>query len=253
MTSKGSRGGLIPTEQSDSARRKLQDDKSNGDVMIYPLSSETLFLLACISVGKYATSLLQLDLKQPTPIVSDQQLLQLLRARYRQIRSSWRRKLLSFQTLTSIEFVQFELHRKSLVDIRKRDDIPPADREKEYHYRPLPAEVIPPVGKNYLMHIYNHPKDADQETICLTRFPKRIKERLKLGDTDVSVGWGVEFVEGIHWNKVWCFGFAIVVLSLVVGMAWSWTKKDVQGGFGIAAYMMAFLTFMVGMVQAANS
>jgi hypothetical protein len=207
------------------------------------------FLLTCVRISKYATSLLQLDLKQPARIVSDRQLLELLRTKYSEMRSSWRRILLSFQTLISIEFVQFELHHKALVDIRKRDDIPPSSRKDEYDYRPVPAEVIPPVGKNYLMHIYHHPEDADQETICLERFPKRVKERLKLEQPSLQVGWGIEFVEGIHWNKVWCFGFVIIVLSLIMGIVWSCVKKDVQGGFGIAGYMMAFLTFTVGMVQ----
>jgi hypothetical protein len=233
-------------------REELEVQKNESDVSHEAASHETLFLLTCISIGRYATSLMQLDLKQPAPIVSDRQLLELLRAKYHQIRRNWRRRMLSFQTLTSIEFVQFELHRKSLVDIRKRDDIPPADRN-EYRYQPLPAEVIPPVGKNFLMHIYNHPEDADQETVCLTRFPKRIKERLKLGEADVPIGWGIEFVEGIHWKKVWCFGFAIVLLSLSTGIVWSCTKEDVQGGFGIAGFMMAFLMFTVGMVQAANA
>lgn len=242
-----------PTQQSGTAGGALEAQKNGGHVPSQAVNQETFFLLTCIRIGRYATSLVQLDLKQPAPIVSDRQLLELLRTRYSQIRHSWRRTLLSFQTLTSLEFVQFELHRKSLVDIRKRNDIPPADRRDEYHYHPLPAELIPPVGKNFLMHIYHHPEDAEQETVCLTRFPKRMKERLKLGEAEMPVGWGIEFVEGIHWNKVWCFGFAIVVVSFIVGVGWSWWKRDVQGGFGIAGYMMAFLTFMVGMVQAVNA
>ena len=209
-------------------------------------------MIVSMSLGT-PTTLLQLDLTQPLLMVSDRQLLGLLRARYHQTRTNWRRKLLSFQTLTSIEFVQFELHRKSLVDIRKRDDIPPEHKKDEYAYHPLPAEVIPPIGRNHLMHIYHHPEYADQETVCLTRFPKRIRERLMLDERYVPVGWGIEFVEGVHSNKVWCFGFAIVVLSLITGVVWSSVNKDVQGGFGIAAYMMAFLTFMVGMVQAVNT
>lgn len=230
---------------------KLHEDKEQPN-STEAATQEPLFLLTCISVGRYATSLIQLDLQHPQPTVSDRQLLHLLRTRYTHLRRTWHRALLSFHTLTSIDFVQFELHRKSLVDIRKRNDIPPEDRRNEYRYRPVPAEVIPPVGKNFLMHIYHHPEDADQETVCLARFPKRVKETLKLGGADMPVGWGIEFVEGVHWNKVWCFGFAIVAVSLVTGVVWSCVRRDVQGGFGIAGYMMAFLTFMVGMLQAAS-
>lgn len=53
------------------------------------------------------------------------------------------------------------------------------------------------------MHIYHHPEDADQETVCLTRFPKKVKERLRLGETDLPIGWGIKVMEGMHWNKVW--------------------------------------------------
>lgn len=240
--------------QGQSANKgELDVQKVERNLPNQAVNQGALFLLTCISIGRFATSLLQLDLKQPSAIVSDRQLLELLQARYHQARTNWHRKIFSFQTLISIEFVQFELHRKSLVDIRKRDDIPPAHRKDEYQYHPLPAEVIPPVGKNHLMHIYHHPEDADRETVCLTRFPKRIKERLAFGETDVPVGWGIEFVEGVHWNKVWCFGFAIVVSSLIAGIVWSPAKRDVQAGFGIAACMMPFLTFMVGMLQAANT
>ncbi|KAF7507687.1 hypothetical protein GJ744_010240 [Endocarpon pusillum] len=239
--------------QSGPDQGKLDLRQVDPNVSSQASKHESLFLLTCVTISHFATSLLQVDLKQPLPILSDRQLLELLRTHYHRLRRSWRRRLLSFQTLTSIEFVQFELHRKSIVDIRKRDDIPPEDRKDEYQYRPIPAEVIPPVGRNYLMHIYHHPEDADSETVCLTRFPKRVKERLKLGGTDVPVGWGIEFVEGVHWNKVWCFGFAIVLISLVMGIVWSCVKRDVQSGFGIAGFMMAFLTFMVGMLQAANA
>ena len=87
----------------------------------------------------------------------------------------------------------------------------------------------------------------------MTRFPKRMRERLRLGGEEVEVplGWGIEFVEGTDWRLVWCFGFAIVALSLVVGVVWAAVKRDVQAGFGIAAYMMTFCTFTVGMLQAA--
>ncbi|ERF73923.1 hypothetical protein EPUS_05346 [Endocarpon pusillum Z07020] len=245
--------GSPPMLQPGPDQEKLDLQKDDPNVSTQASNHESLFLLTCITISRFATSLLQLDLKQPLPILSDRQLLELLRTHYHRLRRNWRRRLLSFQTLTSIEFVQFELHRKSIVDIRKRDDIPPEDRRDEYQYRPIPAKVIPPVGRNYLMHIYHHPEDADSETVCLSRFPKRVRDRLELAGTDVPVGWGIEFVEGVHWNKVWFFGFAIVLVSLIMGVVWSSLKRDVQGGFGIAGFMMAFLTFMVGVVQAANA
>ncbi len=75
---------------------------------------------------------------------------------------------------------QFELYMSSLVEIHAHGSIPPESRKDEYRYRPLPAEGIPPVGENHLMHLFNHPEDADEEVVCLEKFPKRLRERLSV-------------------------------------------------------------------------
>jgi hypothetical protein len=114
-----------------------------------------------------------------TNTVCDLQLFQALKGQYAVLRRWWQR-LCSFKTVTCIQFVRFELHRKALVDIRKIDDIPPPIRQNEYRYNPIPTDVIPPIGKNFLMHLYHHPEDADQDTICLSRFPKMKNQRLQI-------------------------------------------------------------------------
>lgn len=214
-------------------------------------NTQTIFLLICTRLSKYATSLSQLPLTQPTPISFDRQLMLLLRSHYTSTRRTWPRVLFSFQTLTAIKFVQFELYRKCLVDVRKYDDIPPPDRKDEYHYSPMPAKVFPPIGSNRLMHIFNHPDHVDGETICLNRFPKRINGRLgsSANGSHAVVGWGIEFVEGRHWKKVWGIGCVVAVLSLFLGTLWSCRTGDVQGGFAIAGYVMAFLLFIMGAVH----
>jgi hypothetical protein len=206
-----------------------------------------LFLLTCMSRGTYAVNLLQLDLRHT---LSDSQLFRALKAQYTGLRHRWQR-IWSFKTAASIQFVQFESHRKALVDIRKRDDIPPESRKDEYKYDPLPADLIPPVGKNFLMHIYQHPEDADRDAICLARFPKRKNERLHIRSGNVTeLGWGLHFEEGLHWKKIWAVGVAVTIASVIFGICWSILKHDIQGGFGVSGYTMAILAFGIGTMQA---
>lgn len=65
----------------------------------------------------------------------------------------------------------------------------------------------------------------------------------------VHVGWGMESVEGVCWNKVCWVGFGIVVFELGDRGGVGTVKRDAQGGSGFAAYMTAFWTFTVGIVQ----
>ena len=68
--------------------------------------------------------------------------------------------LLSLKKLASIDFVQFEAFKSDLADVKKENDIPPASKSNEYRYRPMPADVVPPVGRNHMMHLYEHPDHA---------------------------------------------------------------------------------------------
>ena len=63
----------------------------------------------------------------------------------------------------------------------------------------MPAEVIPPVGENHLMHLYDHPEDAEDSAICLDKVPKKMRERLRMcPQRGTGIGWGIYFVEGLH-------------------------------------------------------
>ena len=105
---------------------------------------------------------------------------------------------LSLKNIKSIQFVQFEMYKSELVDIRKEDDIPPESRQDEYRYCPVPAELIPPIGENHLLHLFTHPEDADDVgEPCLCRMPKKLRERLLICPSrGTRLGWGIYFVEG---------------------------------------------------------
>ena len=161
--------------------------------------------------------------------------------------------VLSLKKLDSLRFVKFELHHKGLVDIHTTTEIiPPAEKKDEYRYNPIPAAVIPPVGENYMMHLYEHPEDADEEVVCLDRIPKKLRERLMVCQKQrPCLGWGVRFVEGFHWTKFCILGLCGLILCIGFGVCWSRFRNDVQGGFGVTACMMVALTFTTGIVQAA--
>ena len=98
----------------------------------------------------------------------------------------------------SIKFVQFNLYRSLLVDVRKTDDVPPP-AEKNYRYRPAPPEIVPPVGERHLLHLYKNPGCAEDDEPCLSRCPRKLKEKLKC-ISGVSPGWG---------KKIWIIVFVV--------------------------------------------
>lgn len=156
------------------------------------------------------------------------------------------------KSLKKIQFVQFEMYKSELVDIRTINDVPPETRKDEYKYHPVPAEVIPPVGENHLMHLYEHPEDAENTGICLDKIPKKLRQRLLVcPDRGTGLGWGIHFVEGLNWMKLWVIGLAGFIASVAFGVSWSVAKDDIQGGFGVTACMMVILTFTTGILQAA--
>lgn len=203
-------------------------------------TQEALFLLTCMSHDTYTTHLLQLDLGRT---FSDSQLFTELNRQYMNLR------IYSLKTVRDIKFVQFELHRRALVDIRKRDNIPPESWSQEYRYNPIPAELMPPIGSNYLMHIYQHPEDADLHALCLARFPKRVNERLHMGPYGVAkVGWGIHLAEGFALKKVWILGGIMTLASIVFGISWAALRKDIQGGFAVSA-VVAMLVWGIGSLE----
>ena len=208
---------------------------------------ELLYLLLCYSNGRYATRLLQLDLIT-LRAKSDKALFTILRENYRSMRGILL-SYISLRTLCSIKFVQFEMYRSELVDVRKSDDIPPIEN-KDYRYQPAPPELIPPVGERHMMHLFEHPEDAEDESLCLDRFPKKLKEKLKCNG-GVNPGWGLQFVEGWNARKIWVVVFVFFGLgSLLIGILWAVFGHSIQNAFVISSYMIGLATVTVGTTQA---
>lgn len=212
-------------------------------------NTEGLFLLMCIPYRKHGTKLVHMDLVE---LVSDETFFRKLKHEYQSIRGQWASHF-SLWKMAEIQFVKFGLHKNQLIDIKEENDLPPASLKNEYRYQPIPAETIPPIGTNHLMHLYEHPDHADDVPFCLERIPKKIREQLKLSPHQAPglPGWRVYFGEGFNWPKFWVFGSVILSLSVLFGVCWSTLRQDIQGGFGVTACMMVAVTFTTGVVQAA--
>ena len=146
--------------------------------------------------------------------------------------------------------MQFQLHKMARVDIRKYPDMPPETRRDEYLYEP--CDLIPPVGENLMTHWFQHPEEAWDLPYAYSLFPKKRKGQL---DVDLSQGpsvaWGIQIVEGWLSSRIWLLSLLLFLCgSLAFGICWTIFKHDIQGAFGVAAYIVAFLTLAVGAAQA---
>ncbi|KAK8215696.1 hypothetical protein IWZ01DRAFT_494916 [Phyllosticta capitalensis] len=229
-------GSFPPWKSSPTALRS-----NNPFTIGVPQLPTTRWLLACAEEGQLVTKLTHVDVTE-TLVRSDKDFAMELRRMYSYVNRRWWR-LFRLRGLTSIEFVRFEVHRNRFVDIRKCPDMPPTNRGYDFE----PHDLTPPVGSQYLMHLFLHPEDYDSEFIAYARMPKKRNTQL-----DVGVGWGIHLVEGFLADRVWMlittlFGFASCVFAFV----WSFVKEDVQGAFGVAAWMLALATMLVSWALAA--
>lgn len=143
------------------------------------------------------------------------------------------------------------MYQSQLVDIQKCPDIPTeVQAHNAYSFDPIPAETNPPIGPNLLAHLLEHPGDAEILPVLFRKFPKKLRAKLKACPRKGSaVGWGIQFVEGLNWFIVFLCGCLGFTTALIMAIVWSVVRSDVQGGFAIAAFMLAFLGFCLGIAR----
>lgn len=99
----------------------------------------------------------------------------------------------------------------------------------------------PPIGSNFAMHYLEHPDDASIDPIIFKQVPIKRQVRLKPCPTKgSSQGWGVQFIESANPFAVLGCGFIGFILCLVTSVWWTVARGDVQGGFGIGGFVLAF-------------
>ncbi|KAL8921384.1 MAG: hypothetical protein Q9172_004048 [Xanthocarpia lactea] len=234
----------------DSASRTFYNPRpghSQSTSATIPCTLESNWLLVCARAAQRPTSLFHLDVGSTT---SDQQLFAKLRQTYVQAKKASYRSL-SFKTVRSIRFVQFELHPRDLVDVRKVPDMPPETKKDDYLYQS--CDLLPPVGENLMTHLFHNPHEANEKAITYLRSPKKRKQKLAVcQQMGTNIGWGIHLVEGWAITQLWLSAFAIFSCSFAFAVAWSVLKHDVQGAFGIAGWFVGLATLGLGSFQAVS-
>lgn len=101
-----------------------------------------------------------------------------------------------------------------------------------------------------MKHLLKHPSHAENEAICLNRFPNKLKDNLQCSG-GVNPGWGLQFVEYWDMKKIWAIAYILFVLgSLLIGVLWTGYEHSIQDAFAVSSYMLAFATISLGSLQA---
>ncbi|KAI3318876.1 hypothetical protein HD806DRAFT_526054 [Xylariaceae sp. AK1471] len=247
---------LLSTPKSFSLPRHRQD-RSNSSTQLGSCTRSAAaaqadhnFVLLCVPYLRWG---LRLHNSEVCRINSDQQFFRLLQQTYFGLRSNTSFGIFRvFRKVRALQFVKFEVYRNKLVDVRHCPSLPDVTNTvtNEYTYEPMPPDVIPPIGPNMLMHLFENPDHADVTLFMYRRFPKKLRAQLEACPLKgSSVGWGIEFVEGVNWWAVFVTGCLGFLVCLIVAISWSVAKGDVQGGFGIASFLLTFLIFCGGIMH----
>ena len=120
--------------------------------------------------------------------------------------------------------------------------MPSSEARHDYDYE-LP-DVDPPIGPNMAMHLFENPEHAPALPILFKRVPVKRHQRLEPCPTKgTASGWGVHFVESVNGFAVFSCALVGFILCLVTSIVWTVVRGDVQGGFGIGAFILAFFLF----------
>lgn len=120
----------------------------------------------------------------------------------------------------------------------------------KYLYDPMPADLMPPIGSSLLVHLLENPTHAGVLPDLYKRIPKKLREKLSTcPQRGTSIGWGLAFTEGIDSFVFFLCGCVGFLICLLVAFAWTVVKSDVQGGFGIGAFLLSFMVFCGGVVH----
>lgn len=101
-----------------------------------------------------------------------------------------------------------------------------------------------------MMDFFNNVDDISEDVaFVLYQLPKKTQGELKAQFSELSEAWGIQFVEGWHWTKIWWILALVFFLpSLLFLTLWAILKKDIQGGAGIASWWVTGATIVVGLV-----
>lgn len=123
--------------------------------------------------------------------------------------------------------------------------------KKSYHYHPCPQDEVDLTSlRDAMLHSLLKPGPHLDE-FWLNRFPKKLREGLvyRSGLADGNAGWGIHIVYGPNAVLIVWLALVVVTLSGALGIIYSVVREDPGGGFGMASWMVAWLTCAVTCLQ----
>jgi hypothetical protein len=80
----------------------------------------------------------------------------------------------------------------------------------------------------------------------LLRLPRKLKDSiLRSNNAAVAFGWGVHIDEGPNFNIIFWINLAALMTSGIFAAIWTLYKKDFQGAFGLACWLVAVLNTLI--------
>jgi hypothetical protein len=80
---------------------------------------------------------------------------------------------------------------------------------------------------------------GDAQTLVFDQLPKLVCGELRTKANQKIEGWGIYFEDGWDFSKLTSILLIVLLVgSLLFGVLWSVLEHDLQGAFGISAYMV---------------
>lgn len=256
-----SKSGCLPQHNMSCSATVCSSSNNNNNQS----KQQILHLLACMHRNRQRKVLQQDRIEGVT---TDRTLLCFLRQQYMRHRGRFLH-MISLKHVRGIYFVKFRLPIGGSVDVRHHNPccvanstaptlcecIPPPPKVEpsptaEYRCIPGPPATYPPVPPEYLSSLFTCPTDAHQDdTWILDQLPKRTCGELQGKIGQPAEGWGIYYQEGWDRDMIALVVFLIFVLaSLLFGILWSKFQFDVQGAFGVSAYMCTASGILVTLI-----
>jgi hypothetical protein len=209
---------------------------------------------------------LRQDALQNVP--TDRMLVRFLQRQYTRHRGRFLHKI-SLKRVKRISFVKFRLPIGGLVDTRLHDPwcttnptavtgcecLPPPTLVEpsptaQYRCKPVPPATSPPIAPEYLASLFTCPTDVhEHDDWILKQLPKRTCGELQGKIGQPAEGWGIYYQEG--WGRdliVLAIFVVFLIASLLFGVLWSRFQMDVQGAFGVSAYMVTASAVLISLI-----
>ncbi|KAF3045542.1 hypothetical protein E8E12_009520 [Didymella heteroderae] len=225
-----------------------------------PSAQKQMLHLMAYMHNKRSSKILQQD--RIEDVATDCDLIRFLRRQYRKRRSRFR-SFLSLKTVQGIHFVKSHLPMGNNVIIYPHgvsctplgslpittptamcECLPPRARVEptdtaEYHCQPVPPKTFPPVPPEYLLSLFTCQEQSHQMSRWIVeQLRKRTWGELFGKPEQPAEGWGIYYREGWDTGLIAIVVFLLLFASLLFSILWATLKDDIQGAFGVGAWMV---------------